>query len=129
MLFQLFNSEFNQMIEHDVKWCLDNAASLSLKAFAVEYGFREKARANSRYKNILESRAFKSCPFQSELIREFEIWKGSTLERSFWAEIALNAKKQQVETLLESDGYDTAAHFSLQASLELRTRSSKDQPT
>ncbi|KAK4511794.1 uncharacterized protein ATC70_003793 [Mucor velutinosus] len=117
------------MIEHDVKWCLDNAASLSLKAFAVEYGFREKARANSRYKNILESRAFKSCPFQSELIREFEIWKGSTLERSFWAEIALNAKKQQVETLLESDGYDTAAHFSLQASLELRTRSSKDQPT
>ncbi|KAL7308070.1 hypothetical protein PS15m_011969 [Mucor circinelloides] len=118
------------MVEHDVRWYLDNAVSLSLKAFVVKFGFQEKARANNRYRNILESHAFKSCAFQRDLISEFEIWKGGTFERSFWAGMALNEKKQQTEALLESDGYDTAAHFSLQASSELRrTHSSNNQST
>ncbi|GAN03945.1 hypothetical protein MAM1_0051c03401 [Mucor ambiguus] len=99
------------MADLEVKWCLDNAESLSLKAFAVEFGYQQKGRANNR-----------------KLIHQFETWRGSTFESSFWAEIALNGKKQQTETLLHSDGYDTAAHFSLQASLELRrTRSSDNQ--
>ncbi|CEP18334.1 hypothetical protein [Parasitella parasitica] len=116
------------MAENEMEWCLDNAASLSLKAFAVEFGFQEKSRANNCYKNILKSHAFKSCPFQSKLIDQFESWKGSTFERTFWNEMALNGKRQRTEALLESDAYDTAAHFSLRASSELRaTRSSNDQ--
>lgn len=38
------------------------------------------------------------------MIRNFEIWKGSAFKRSFWAELALNAKK--TEPLLGSDGYN-----------------------
>lgn len=113
----------------DLAWCLGNTKTLSLESFATKFGYQDKNKANNRYKDILTSIAFKNNASVDYLFNAFENWKGSTFEKSFWEQVALNQKKRQIGAILQEDGYETASHFSLQAASELRTRSSNDLPS
>ena len=79
--------------QSDIDWCLSQSDNLSLEIFATHFNYHDKRLANNRYFDILNSRAFKNCSKQKQIIGTFKSWKGSAEEKLFWAKKGVETQK------------------------------------
>ncbi|KAI8146795.1 hypothetical protein BJV82DRAFT_397849 [Fennellomyces sp. T-0311] len=104
----------------DVNWCIANADNLTLRRFAEQFNYTNKHSANQRYSHILSSTAFKKCQNSTQLLTEFNVWKGSLEEVTFWGDYAINQEKLAADYALRCEGIKTAKQYAVEASEELR---------
>ncbi|CEP17346.1 hypothetical protein [Parasitella parasitica] len=65
-----------KIMTFDIKWCINNASTLSAQNFIEAFNFGDKAAANTRYSAILKTKTFQTnVSNTSQLEQEFEQWK------------------------------------------------------
>ncbi|KAG2217543.1 hypothetical protein INT45_009968 [Circinella minor] len=69
----------------DLNWCINNSSSLTPSIFIETFNYGDKASANKRYTSILDMKRFNNfVPNASQLRADFNLWKGSQQEVTFW---------------------------------------------
>ncbi|KAI9311342.1 hypothetical protein BX666DRAFT_1997421 [Dichotomocladium elegans] len=109
----------------DIEWCIRNAHNLSLPAFADQFGYEERRRANNRYLDILRSSAFSECRTLGRLLKDFREWRGSNEVKVYWDARKASYEETVSRIQLQRDGMKTARAYALTCGKILRRSKSE----
>lgn len=90
-----------KVIVSDLDWCINNSDTLDIETFSEVFNYGNKSSANHRYVQILKTKRFNSCVSNAEqFLSDFNIWKRSQQETTFWENRKVELARKSTESEL-----------------------------